>query len=332
VTDADLLLGYLDADFFWGGELKLNRGLAERVVEEKVTDKLGVGTTKAVRGIYEVINAKMADAIRVVSIQRGYDPREFALVVAGGAGPIHAAMIAEELEIPLVIVPRNSSVFCAEGMLLTDFKHDFVRSYRADLSKVDLKTLNRLYFQMEEEATSLLAAEGIEDDRVLFSFSADLRYVGQVNEVEVPLIKKAELELADLEKLASEFHSAHESLFGYSLPRARLEMMNLRLTAQGQTEKPPMETTGKAKQDVRTALKGERKAFFNDDLIPTPVYDGLRLGHGHLVSGPAIIEQPTTTLIVTPSRDMRCDQYGSYVLYPKGEELEGIASRFRRGK
>ena len=324
VTDADLLLGYLNPDLFWGGALKLDAKRAEQAITEKVARPLGLTPLAAARGIYEVINATMADAVRVVSIQRGFDPRDFALVVAGGAGPLHAAMIAEQMEIPLVIVPRDSSVFCAAGMLLSDLQHDFVRSYRADVARADLGVLTRLYREMEEQATALLASEGITGARVELTSSADLRYVGQVNEVEVPWSRGASLEPENLKALAAAFHAKHDSLFGYSLPPASVEIMNVRLLARGRTDKPAMEMGPGGAADVAAARKGERRALMGDDMIPVPVYDGLRLGAGHHISGPAIVEQPTTTLVVTAGYDLRCDDQGTCILYPKGRDLEAL--------
>ncbi|MBI2849363.1 MAG: hydantoinase/oxoprolinase family protein [Chloroflexi bacterium] len=329
VTDADLLLGYLDPDFFFGGEIRLNVPLTEKIVRDKIAQKLSMGVLEAAHGIFQVINSNMAAAMSVVSVQRGYDPREFALVVAGGAGPIHAGMIAKELNIPLIIVPRESSVFCAAGMLLSDLKHDFVRTYVADFDKLDLSRVNALHRDMGEEAMDTLMSEGIPADRIVLSSTADLRYVGQFNEVEVSLRGNGAIDTEGLRQLRASFHQRHDTLYGYSLPEAPTELINLRVTAQGITDKPSFEKRPFLREDPSPALKGTRKAFFLKEFVTTPVYDGLKMGYGNVVRGPAIVEQPTTTIIIDPAYDLTCDEYSNYILYPKGKDLSEITRRLK---
>lgn len=331
VTDADLLLGYLDADFFWGGRLRLDADRAAWAIKGKIADKLGIDVIAAANGIYQVVNSNMAEALQVVSVQQGYDPREFALVVAGGAGPIHACMIARELGIPLIIVPRESSVFCAAGMLISDLRHDYVRTCTMDVDKLDIARVNRLYAEMTREAKDALQAEGISPDRIRLSYSADLRYIMQFNEVEVSTTSSGEMSADEISTMVDAFNSRHDALYGYSLPGAPVELINLRVSALGITEKPVFERLAFAGEDASSALKGRRNAFFDGQFVDTPVYDGLKIGYGNRVIGPAIIEQPTTTIIVTPDYEVRCDEYGSYVMYNRGANLEEVAARLRRG-
>jgi N-methylhydantoinase A len=332
VTDADLILGYLDPDFFHGGELKLDVQAARGAIEEKVARPLGLDVVEAADGIYKIVNANMAGALGVVSVQRGYDPREFVLVVAGGAGPIHAAPIARELEIPLILIPRESSVFCAAGMLISDLKHDYVRTYARDLDKVDLEEVDKLYQEMSQSALGTLQAEGVPEDKVELTYTADLRYVGQFNEVDVPAFDQGSMSQNQLERMADEFHKRHDSLYGYSMQGAPVELINLRVTARGLTDKPTFERSPHGGEDPKAALQGHRKAYFEDGFQKVPVYDGLSLVNGNVVPGPAIVAQPTTTIIVPPDFDLMCDEFNNYLMYPKGKRVHDLREELKRGR
>lgn len=313
VTDADLVLGYLDSDSFFGGEIKLDRQAAERAIREHVARPLKLDLITAAQGIYRVINANMAAALRVVSVQKGYDPREFALVVAGGAGPLHAVQIARELEIPSIIVPRESSVFCAAGMLLSDLKHDYVRTFTCDVTKVRPAEINVMFEEIEKAARATLECEGMADGRIIIQRSVDLRYIGQHNEVEVSL-PEPHITAVSLGALAASFHARHDLLYGYSMTRAALELMNLRVRAVGLTDKPHFESLQATGHDMRNALKGYREAYFDNELLKTPVYDGLKLENGDKLVGPAIVEQPNTTLVLPTGYRLVCDAYSNYIL------------------
>ena len=328
VTDADLLLGYLDPDFFFGGEIKLNVALTKNVIQKKIAEPLNLSVIKAAYGIYEIINATMADALRVVSIEKGYDPREFALIVAGGAGPIHAGMIAKEVEIPLVIVPRESSVFCAAGMLYADLKHDYVRTCTMPLDQIDPRDIGHLYEEMAGTAGDTLKAEGIIDSQVTLEHAADIRYVGQFNEVAVPVSFQGQISPEDIQRMVDAFHRTHEQLYGYSLPGADLELINLRLTAYGVTEKPAFEKADRTKVSVDVALKGFREIYLERQFIKVPVLDGLKLAHGHCVGGPCIIEQPTTTILVPNDYALGCDEFNNYVMFHPSHTFDEIKETF----
>jgi len=324
-TDADLILGYLDKDFFAGGKIPLNYERAEKAIKEKVAAPLGMDLVEAAAGMYRVINVNMASGVREVSIKRGHDPREFPLVVAGGAGPVHAGMIAFELEIPVMIIPKESSIFCAAGMLMSDLKHNFVRTYSARLDDLDLKKLLSLFKEMEEEATKLLKSEHIPEDSIEHIYSLDMRYIKQYHEVNVGMAKE-ELEKGDVGLIASKLHPEHNRLYGYSLEEegTPLELINLRLLSIGQTKKPKFKEEKYAQEDPSKALKKKRKAYLplKKTFEQVPVYDGHKLRHGNRVEGPAIIEQVNTTTFVTPEYNVLCDKYGSYTMYLKAKEKE----------
>lgn len=323
VTDANLILGYLDPAFFHGGNLDLDVDSTKKALAG-LGAELGMNDVTAAAGIYKIVNMNMADGVREVSVRRGHDPREFALVVAGGAGPIHAAAIAAELGITLIIVPRESSVFCAAGMLISDLKHDFVRTYNALVGQHDIARIKELYQEMRETALQTLQSEGVPANKIILRQSADLRYLGQFNDVEVAW-EGNDLDAA-LAAIGDAFHRRHDALYGYSMPGAPLEFMNLRLTAVGVTDKPSFSKYPFIGEDASPARKGSRQAYFNGEFADTPVYDGLKMGNGNFVPGPAIIEQPTTTIIVTPEFDLTCDEFNNYVMHPKGVKFHEIAS------
>jgi N-methylhydantoinase A len=324
-TDADLVLGYLDKDFFAGGKIPLNVEKAARAIKERIADPLGMGVEEAAAGMYRVINVNMATGVREVSVQRGHDPREFPLIVAGGAGPVHACMIGQELEIPVMIVPKESSIFCAAGMLMSDLKHDFVRTYSTCLSDMDREKFETLFFEMAEEANELLRSERIPEDAIRHIFSVDLRYVKQYHEVSVPITRK-EIEEGNIEGIASRFHPEHNRLYGYSLEEqgTAIELINLRLMSVGKTVKPRFSEEAFAGTDPSHAFKKNRKVYLplDEAFAEVPVYDGYKLRCGNRVEGPAVIEQVNTTTFVTPEYNVWCDRYGSYTVYLKEKEAE----------
>ena len=324
-TDADLVLGYLDKDFFAGGKIPLNYERAERTIKEKIADPLGMNVVEAAAGMYRVINVNMASGVREVSVKRGHDPREFPLVVAGGAGPVHACMIALELEIPVMVIPKESSIFCAAGMLMSDLKHNFVRTYSTSLNKLDKRKFRSLFNEMRKEATELLRSENIPEGSIQHIYSLDMRYVKQYHEVNVEMTKD-ELERGNIESVVSKFHPEHNRLYGYSLEEVGtpIELINLRLTSIGKTIKPKFKKEEYDELDPSKALKKKRKVYLplKGAFEEVPVYDGHKLRYGNRVEGPAVIEQVNTTTFVTPEYNILCDKYGSYTMYLKTKEKE----------
>jgi N-methylhydantoinase A len=318
-TDANLLLGYLSADFFAGGRIKLDAQAARRAVRERIAAPLGLSDVAAAAGMYHVINVNMASAIREISVQKGYDPREFPLICAGGAGPAHAAMIAAELGIDRVIIPRESAIFCAAGMLHTDFKHDFVRSHAVLMAENGADPLHvaALLDSMENEARSVLGAEGIPSSRQRLTHSVDLRYLGQYHEVNVAL-RGATLRKGDWAAVCEAFHARHDRLYGYQLrtENTPIEMLNLRLTALGLTDKPPPRRERAAGSGAAHALKHRRPVYLpeREAFETVPVYDGDRLANGNALRGPAVIESINTSLFVPSGYAARYDALGNCVL------------------
>ena len=326
VTDAQYVLGYLDPAWFEEGELEFDADAARTAIDQHIARPLSMDLVTAADGIYQLVNNNMAAALGVVSVERGYDPREFVLVVAGGAGPIHAAAIARELDIPLILIPRESSVFCAAGMLISDLKHDYVRTHATDIDQVDTGEVSALFKDMAATARATLTSESVPADRIDIKFSADLRYIGQFNEVEVALADGTELTHKSVKDLSAAFHLKHDSLYGYSMPDAGVELINLRITARGKTEKPVQERHEKGDIDPDHALLGARVAWFAGDFVDTPVYEGLKLVNGNRVRGPGIVVQPTTTIIVPLDFELLCDEYNNYLMYPADRDITELVN------
>ena len=324
-TDADLILGYLDRDFFAGGKIPLDYDRAVTAVKENIAGKLNMDVVEAAAGMYRVINVNMAAGVREVSVKRGEDPREFPLVVAGGAGPVHACMIARELEIPVMIVPKESSIFCAAGMLMSDLKHNFVRTYTAPLNKIDKNKFIAMFEEMEKEASALLGEEQIPENASRFVYSLDMRYLKQYHELNV-VITREEIKKGDIDSIAAKFHPQHSRLYGYSLEEqgTPIELINIRVLSIGETRKPRFIEEEYDGEDPTDAFKKKRNAWLPLErrFEEVPVYDGAALRYGNKVEGPAIIEQVNTTTFVTPEYSVLCDKYGSYTMYLKTKENE----------
>jgi len=331
-TDADLILGYLDPDYFAGGKYKLNKGNATDITASHLGAPLGLDAQQAAAGMYRVINMNMAQGVRQVSVERGYDPREFLLICAGGAGAIHAGEICRELEIPMFIVPAVASIFCAAGMLLGDLKHDYVRSYISRYSDIDRYRFLELYREMREESENTLSEEGIEVSKIEFYPSLDLRYTGQFHEVPLE-VSMQEIREFSLDEIREAFHNEHNRKFGYELRTegTELEMINVRLRAVGITEKPVSlsGTDNVSRYDARQTSKGTRMAYVPEEheMQELPVYDGDIMEEGLVIKGPAIIEQVNTTLFLSSSYHCETITGGSFIVYNKTLMPEGYTKR-----
>jgi N-methylhydantoinase A len=318
-SDANLVLGYLSPDFFAGGRITLDPQAALDAITTRVARPLAMDPVRAAYGMYHVMNVNMASAIREISVQKGWDPRKFPLICAGGAGAVHAAMIARELGIRRIVVPREASIFCASGMLRTDLKHDFVRSYATILGEasVDRGHLGALLDAMMEEANGVLASEGIAAPQRRFAHTVDLRYLGQYHEVSVETTA-AQLREGAWDAIREAFHDRHDRLFGYALREddAVVELVSIRISALGGTDKPQSVNEPLSDAGVEHLRKGQRSVYQPESggFAPTPVYDGDRLRHGNRLEGPAMIEKVTTSIFVPAGFTLAVDAFGGCVL------------------
>ena len=322
-TDANVVLGYLDPEFFAGGRMKLDVDAARAAILEHIAAPMGLTVEEAAAGMYRVACNNMAQGVREVTIKRGFDPREFPFIPAGGAGPIHSCLICEELEIPLQIVPRESSVLCAFGMLMSELKHDFVRTFVSRLDALDWARLAEIIDGMAADGARQLDEERIPEARRRFEVKLDCRYVKQYHEVSF-VVPHRLIQTGDAAEIAGAFHGEHNRLYGYSLEHENtpVEVINVRVQAIGVTDKPVARHEAWAGDDAAHALKGRRAVHIPETkkFREVPVYDGHQLRHGNRVEGPAMIEQATTAIFVSASFDCVVDALGSFALFRKGRE------------
>ena len=325
-SDANLVLGYLSETFFAGGRIRLDTAAATAAIEMRIAALLDLDVTRAAAGMYHVMNVNMASAIREISIERGYDPRDFPLICAGGAGAIHAGMIARELGIREVLIPREASILCAAGMLRTDLRHDLVRSYATPFTadRLDRERLAGLVAEMQAEGRDMLVAEGIREANHRFFYALDLRYVGQYHEVRVDDVPETALNEPSFDTIKEMFHRAHDSLYGYALDAGDtlVELVNVRLCAIGLTEKPAIAEKPVFPDDPTGALKGKRPVYLpgRQKISDVTVYDGDLLRHGNRLDGPAIVESPVTTILVPDGFGLWMDALGTAVLTDQSAE------------
>ena len=318
VTDANVILGVLDPDHFLGGRLTLDKEKAESVVEERIAKPLGLSLHEAADGILKIINVKMEEAIKAVSSQRGYDIREFTLVAFGGAGPMHAGRLALDLGIPTLLVPLTPGVNSALGLLMSDVKHDHMRSKLAPMQDLQPGDINALFDQLTQQAREELYEEGFSDEDIRLTPFLDLRYAGQGYELTVPC-PMPPLKPDDMELVQQRFHEVHEQAHGHKAESEPVELVSVRLVSEGrvpQTRLSPFAPTGASATDART---GERRIFFGRELgfQDTPIYDRDRLEPGHELAGPAVVEQMDTTTVIHPEQQARVDDYKNVIITAK---------------
>ena len=307
VTDADLLLGYLDPDYFLGGEMALYPERAERAIRSWVAERLGVGVTEAASGIYRIVSENMAAAAKIHAAEKGKDIRGYTLLAFGGAGPVHAREVARRTGIGRVLVPLNAGVLSAIGLLVAPVQVDAVRSGFMRMTEFDRKKVDEIFAEMRVHALAALTRMGIAAADVVFERSADMRYVGQGYEVAVPL---PDGNLRDPERLVEAFYAAYTHLFGRHLTNVAVEALSWRLSARWQTSAAAgRRATGRRPRHRAAAPKGRRRAYFSEigKLIVTPVYDHYALEPGMSVSGPAIVEQRESTTVVGPHDRLTVD-------------------------
>ena len=318
ITDANLVLGVLNPDHFLGGRMKLDKGKAETLLEEKIARPLGLGLLEAADGILKIINVKMEEAIKAVSSQRGYDIRDFTLVAFGGGGPMHAGRIALDLGIPSLLIPFAPGVTSALGLLMSDVKHDYVRSKLAPLKELDLGEANHLFSQLIEQARAELRSEGFQDNEMELQPFLDLRYAGQGYELTVPS-PMPPFKAADIDLMRQRFDSQHEQAHGHKAESEPVELVSLRLISVGlvpQAKFSPVKPTGKK---LAAARIGERKIFFGREhgTLNCRIYNRDALEPAHKIAGPAVIEQMDTTTVIHPEQEATVDSYRNLMVCAK---------------
>jgi N-methylhydantoinase A len=313
VTDANLVVGRINPDYFLGGEIKVSLDKARQSMQE-IADHFGMGTEEAAMGVIRLADANMINALKLVSVRRGYDPREFTLVAFGGGGSMHAAALGRELRVRRIVVPTVPAVFSAWGMLMTDLRNDYIRTMVARTDHIKPAELSGIFAEMEKEAAEELAAEKVKKDvptklAMVFQRFADMRYMGQEHTVKVP-IPSGELTEKEMQEINERFHQLHEHAYTFRL-ESPVELVNFHLTALGQVEKPKITRLNKDEaRSVEEAFKGERQVMFDDTFQATPTYERDRLPVGATLSGPLIVEEPAATTVVFPGQRLSVDEYG----------------------
>jgi len=313
VSDADLILGYLNDDCFLGGRIKLDKQRALKVCEEKIARPMNMSIAEAASGIYRITNSHMSDLIRRSTVERGYDPREFTLFAFGGAAPAHAGRYAAELGIKEVVVPLTASVHGATGLVSSDVIYNYGRSERLAVP-AELKKVREIFSGLVERAKASLSAAGFQAGEMKIIRSLDMRYRQQVHELSVPFAPGTEpLAEPELEAIYQRFDDVYELTYGpgAGYREAGKEIMAFRVVAIGELNKPRLRKYPLLKNQAQAALKSERNAYFEEarDFIPTQIFDYGRLAPGSEIAGPAIIETPITTIVINPNDRAIVDEY-----------------------
>jgi N-methylhydantoinase A len=315
ITDADVVLGYIPYDYFMGGQIRLYPELAKEVIEERIAKPLGISILDASSAMHSLACTKMADSVRLFCTKRGYDPKGWTLCVGGGAGGVYALMMAKALHISTVILPKAGPVLSALGMLNTDIRHDFVRTYYQEEEPIDETRASQMYDGMIKEGLEMLAIEGIPTERQEIMRGADLRYYGQIREVEAWMPGDSRNRL-DFRGLIDNFHRKHKELYGYSDPSFPTQLVNVKVAAFGRIPiKPRLSEQPLGKSSREHARKKDRDAYFKEigGLVRTPCYDGDKLVPGNILNGPAVIEERATTIVVPNRATVEVDKYRNYI-------------------
>lgn len=323
ITDADLVLGYLNPDFFLGGEMSLDVDAAYKAIEEKIAKPLGLDVAEAAWGIHRVVNENMASAARIHAVEKGKDIRNYPLFATGGAGPVHVCNVAQILDVSTVISPVGAGVCSAFGFLSSPISFDFVRSYAGQLDRLDWEIVMKLLNEMEQEGEEILAQSGIKPADIEIVRSCEMRYVGQTHEITVP-IPNGELNEGSIRQIESNFISAYEELYTEASEGVPIETLNWRVVVKGPDPElsihPNITETG-----GKPTPKNERKVYFHEysGYHPTPVYGRDQLGPHVEISGPAIIEERESTMVVTPGFNVTVDPFYNLIIQ-KDSKGDGV--------
>jgi N-methylhydantoinase A/acetone carboxylase, beta subunit len=317
VTDANIVLGRLNPGKILGGEMEVSRDLAYKAIKEYVADPIGISVEEAAVGIIRIVNANMIRGIRVVSVQQGFDPREFTLVTFGGAAALHAGDLAREMGMKTLVIPDHAGILSALGMLTANVRHDAVRTYVVKRDKADPKLIQSIYNEMEEQSIDALTAEGFTRDKMDITRIADVRYVGQAYELSI-IMNAGELTNESLDNVVSEFHETHLRQYGYKREEQTVEFINFRVVAQGLLPKMGYKNWDAEESKQKTDIY--RDVYIEGKWVNTPIFQCGELTAGMKIEGPAIIEQPDTTTMILPGHDMKVDCHSNMIISLEGDQ------------
>ena len=319
VTDANLVLGRLSAESFLGGELHLDVDAARRAIRERCADPLGLDVVTAAFGIVEIANAAMASALRLMSVQRGLDPRGFGLVGFGGAGPVHVNRLAAEMGIVRTIVPPSPGTFSALGLLMNNLRHEYSQTFLRRTASADVAAIRSTFARLEADGRAMLRREGVDDADVVVERHAEMQYVGQSYVLPIAL-PPGVLQPDDLAAAERDFHAAHERAYGFAAPAEPTEIVNLRLATIGRIPAWVPNTIGREAPAVQP--KAVRDVYFAEagGFAPTPIFERSLFDEATVVTGPAIVEEMDSTTVIHPGYWAHPDRWGNLVIGPAGGE------------
>ena len=318
VSDANLVLGYLNPDGLIGGKLPLNYENAFNSIEKNIAKPLGIEVEKAAYGIFTIVNSNMVNGIRRVTVERGYDPRDFVLVAGGGATGAHITALAKEMGIDTVIVSKLSSGLCAYGQIISDVKYNYMATIPTRLDSIKAaEKINKTFKEIESKGIEHLNKDGFEEKKINTYRSLEMRYVGQIHECTVN-IDFFEITEETLENIKEAFHNRHEELYTYSEKDSPVELVNIESTIYGRIDRPNYSEL-ENKGQINDALKISRNLIFSEkgNSLKTPVYDGNKLSPGNLIDGPAVVEEDTTTLVIESGWFLELHKSGTYIIKRK---------------
>jgi len=315
VTDANLVLGRLNPEYFLGGEMKLFPELAEAAIVQHVSEPLGVSLEEAASGIIRVVNANMERAISVNSTEKGFDVREFALLPFGGAGPLHAVELAQDLDMKRVVVPPYAGTFSAVGLLVANTRYDYASTVAKSEKELTPEELLKEFKELEAQGRAQLKAQNVAEDQIEILWSADLRYEGQSYELSTPVQRSEVLTQSDIKEIVSLFHDMHHRIYAYGSVDEIVEFINLRVAAIGKVPEVSLAHGGATGGDAGIARKDTRPVhFLKEGFIDTAIYDRALLRPGHVVTGPALIEEIASTTVITPGTEGTVDEFGNVII------------------
>ena len=318
VSDANLVLGYLNPDGLIGGKLPLNYENAFNSIEKNIAKPLGIEVEKAAYGIFTIVNSNMVNGIRRVTVERGYDPRDFVLVAGGGATGAHITALAKEMGIDTVIVSKLSSGLCAYGQIISDVKYNYMATIPTRLDSIKAaEKINKTFKEIESKGIEHLNKDGFEEKKINTYRSLEMRYVGQIHECTVN-IDFFEITEETLQNIKEAFHNRHEELYTYSEKDSPVELVNIESTIYGRIDRPNYSEL-ENKGQINDALKISRNLIFSEkgNVLKTPVYDGNKLSPGNLIDGPAVVEEDTTTLVIESGWFLELHKSGTYIIKRK---------------
>lgn len=319
VTDANVVLKRLNPEYILGGKMKINSPAAKQVIEDHVSEPLGLSLIEAARGIITVVNSNMVRAIRVVSVEQGYDPREFTLVAFGGAGALHAVDVARELGMKQVLIPENPGILCALGLLVSDLRMDYVKTRLLMAEEKNIQAVQEEFAALTDKAKQWLQQEGIEPAKQILECRIDMRYLGQNYELSIPL-KGEPATGEDLEAILQQFHQEHDKNYGYSNKNEQIQFINYRVTALGKVSQIELKESPDTGGNVERAKIGERDVYFDEahGFVKTGIYNREQLRANDEIEGPAIVEQMDSTIVIPPHTTAKVDHYRNIILTLQG--------------